>query len=86
MQSYALIFNYSFDSDVAVYLFDTMEEAQDTLMSALHEEVRIAREENGWDTDYEVSAEHDYAKIITHFLDRDDVEEFRIGCVYRWCD
>ena len=39
--NYAVIFTYSFDSEVSVYLFKTEDEAKKFLLDSLKEEVRI---------------------------------------------
>ena len=83
MKSYAVIFTYSFDNDVAVYLFDTEEEAKQFLKGSFEEEVRIDTAENGGDCESYISEDGDYASITNYFLGREpDVTEFRIGNVY----
>ena len=82
MKSCAVVFTYSFDTDSAVYLFDTQEEAIDYMMKSLEEELRIDKEENGQDSDSYVTEDKMYAKIITHFPRGDDVTEMRIANVY----
>lgn len=79
---YALIFTYSFDGEIAVYLYDTLEEAKEALYSSVLEEVRIDREENGLDTDFYIGSDRDYARISNRFWDREDVTVVRIGTVY----
>ena len=82
MKSYAVIFTYSFDNDVAVYLFDTFEEAQEFLKGSYEEEMRIDIEENGWDTNGYIEEDCSYARIFNRFTDHTDVTTFRIGNVY----
>lgn len=83
MKSYAVIFTYSFDSEVAVYLFDTVEEAREFLASSYREEMRIDIEENGWDSVGEIDESGDYASIITKFYSGGiDITEMRVGNVY----
>lgn len=81
-KSYAVVFTYSFDSDTAVYLFDTEKDALIFLRESFMEELRIDREENGWDTESYIDEDAGYAEIINHFYDRDDKTEFRLGRVY----
>ena len=81
--NYAVIFTYSFDGDVAVYLFDDEESAVRMLRENFEEERRIDVEENGWDVDAIITDDGWYAKIIDHFCDRDDITEMRIGRVYQ---
>lgn len=82
MKSYAVIFSYSFDSDVAVYLFDTQKEAIDYLENSVKEEFRIDVDENGWASSYDISDDGLYGIIKNHHLDRTDVTEVRVGSVY----
>ena len=82
MKSYAVVFTYSFDSDVAVYLFDTEEEAKAYLLGCLHEEMRIQTEENCWDSEYTLTNDGWEATIISHMRFGDDVMKIRIGRVY----
>lgn len=62
-QQHAVIFSYSFDDDVAVYLFDDEEKAKDFLRSNYQEEIRIERDENGFDVDDMIDADCGYAEI-----------------------
>lgn len=82
MKSFAVVFTYSFDTDSAVYLFDTQEEAIDYMMKSLAEELRIDREENGWNSDGYVAEDKMYAEIITHYPSGDSVTEMHIANVY----
>ena len=50
MKNYAVIFEYTFDDEIPVRLFDTLDEAKKFLRDSFNEEVRIDKEENGWDT------------------------------------
>lgn len=83
MKSYAVIFSYSFDDDVAVYLFDTWDEALKFLKDSYNEEMRIDIEENGWDTNGSIEEDTGYAKIFNRFYDHTNVTEMKIGHVYR---
>lgn len=81
--NYAVIFTYSFDGEVAVYLFPDEDSAKKFLRESYQEELRIDLEENGWDARGEISSDEWYAKITTVFDDHDDVTEFRIGNIYQ---
>jgi len=83
MKSYAVIFTYSFDNEVVVYLFDTFEEAQEFLKGSYEEEMRIDIEENGWDCHGYIEEDYSYARIFNRFEDSTDVTTFRIGNVYQ---
>ena len=82
MGSYAVIFTYSFDDEVVVYLFDTEKEATDFLVASFQEEKRIDEEENGWNPECWLSEDRWQATITNRFFDHEDVTEFRIGRVY----
>lgn len=82
MKPFAVVFTYSFDTDSAVYLFDTEEEAIDYMMKSLAEELRIDTEENGWSSEGYIQEDGMYAKITNHFQDGDDVTEFHIANIY----
>lgn len=84
--NYAVIFTYSFDSEVSVYLFKTEDEAKKFLLDSLKEEVRIDIEENGWEVEHCISDDGRYAKITNNFDDGDrpiDITEMRIGQIYQ---
>ena len=84
--NYAVIFTYSFDGDVAVYLFATEGEAKKFLRESYLEELRIDTEENGWNSVGEISEDGWYAKIQVDSDDGDspvDLTEFRIGNIYQ---
>lgn len=84
--NYAVIFTYSFDDEVAVYLFSTEDEAKKFLRESYLEELRIDTEESGWDSVGEISSDGWYAKITTNFYSgcpHTDVTEFRIGNIYQ---
>ena len=84
--NYAVIFTYSFDDEVAVYLFETEEEAKNFLESSYKEELRIDTEENEWNSEGTISDDGWYAKIENYFGDEGsepDVTEFRIGNIYQ---
>ena len=83
IMNYAVIFNYSFDSDVAVYLFENEEKAKEFLKGSYEEELRIDTEENGWDSRGYINSDGTYAKIETLFSDHTDKTEMRIGNIYQ---
>lgn len=80
--NYAVIFSYSFDDDVAVYLFETVDEAIGFLVGSYKEELRIDTEENDWYSEGFLADDHYSARITTYFSDHTDVTEFRVGTVY----
>lgn len=85
MKSYAVVYTYSFDSDCAVYLFDTFEEARKFLTESFQEELRIDTEENGWSSEGELSEDKTYAKIVNRYSDelRDpDITYFHLANIY----
>lgn len=65
-QRYAVIFAYSFDNDVAVYLFDGEEKAREFLRSNYQEEIRIERDENGFAVDGVIDSDGWFAEITYH--------------------
>lgn len=83
MKNYAVIFTYNFDSDVAVYLFETEDEAKKFLKDSYAEELRIDIKENGWDSEGFISKDGWYAKITNYFDNGIDITEFRIGNIYQ---
>ena len=86
IMSYAVIFTYSFDNEVAVYLFETEEEAKNFLANSYKEELRIDTEENEWNSEGTISEDGWYAKIENYFGDEGSepcVTEFRIGNIYQ---
>ena len=80
--AFAVVFTYSFSSDAAVHLFDTEAEAVEFLKTSFNEEVRIDKED-GWDVETVISNDGDYAKIICHFDDHDDITEFHLATVIK---
>ncbi len=79
--NYAMVITYSFDDEVAVYLFADEEAAKKMLRESYENEVRIDTEENGWDVDAVIRDDGWYAKITDRFHDHENVTEFRIGTV-----
>ena len=82
MKNYAVIFEYSFDAEIPVHLFETLEEAQKFLRDSFNEEVRIDKEENGWDTNVSIDEEEGIAVIFNRFNDRIDTTYMKIGTIY----
>ncbi len=83
---YGVVFSYSFDGDVSIYLKSTLEDAKEFLNESYEEELRIDIEENGWNSEGFIDENGMYAEIKTYFDDGDDVcdiTRFQIGCVYR---
>lgn len=82
MNSYAVIFSYSVDHDVAVYLFDTEEEAKeflsDSVLSMFLEEA--GHQECG--LSYDISEDGLFGTVKYHYLDGIDTVEVRVGRVY----
>lgn len=81
--SFAVVFTYSFADDVAVYLFDTEDDAKKFLLEAYREELRIDTEENNFELYGSITGDGRYAKIVNHFADHDDITEMHLGNVYR---
>lgn len=82
MKSYAVTFYYSFDDDVAVYLFDTQEDAVKFLIDSILAEHKIDVDENGWPSECEFNENKTYGVLRTYFQDGTDVMEARVGNVY----
>lgn len=82
MKSYAVTFNYSFDDDVAVYLFDTQEDAVQFLVDSILAEYKIEAEENGFPSECEFNEDKTYGVVRTFFKDETDVMEARVGNIY----
>ena len=83
MKNYAVIFEYSFDDEISVYLFETEEQAKKFLKESFEEEVRIDREENGWDTNASIDEDGWAAYIFNRFEDRIDTIYMKIGNIYQ---
>lgn len=83
MKNYAVIFEYTFDDEIPVRLFDTLDEAKKFLRDSFNEEVRIDKEENGWDTNAYIDDEGMIAAIFNRFNDRTDVTYMKIGNIYQ---
>ena len=81
--NFAVIFSYSFDSEVSVYLFENEEGAKKFLKESYEEEMRIDTEENGWDSYGYINKDGTFAKIETPFHDHTDKTEMRIGNIYQ---
>ena len=81
--NYAVIFTYTFDSEVVVYLFATYEDAKKFLTDSYKEEMRIDIEENGWDSHGYIDEEEGAAYIFTRFSDHTDQTTMLIGNIYQ---
>lgn len=80
--NYAVVFTYSFDDDVAVYLFKDFESAEKFLVDNYKEELRVDAQENERLTSSYITDDHRYAAITNHFEDHDDITEMYIGQIY----
>lgn len=80
--NHAVIFTYSFDPEVPVYLFADFDSAADFLRTSMMKELKIDIEENEWNSVLEFSEDNDYAKITTYFFDHTDITEAYIGTIY----
>lgn len=83
---YGVVFSYSFDDDVSIYLKGTLDEAKRFLKESYEEELRIDVEENGWNSEGFIDENGMYAEIKSYFDDGDnfcDITRFEIGNVYR---
>lgn len=80
--SYAVVVTFSFDSQVSVLLFEDWAQALEFIKADILDEYRIDTQENGWDSEYAIFEEEGRAVLTTHFADRDDVVEWRIGTIY----
>lgn len=80
---YAVTFKYSFDDNVATYLFSKEQEAKKFLRDNYDCEVKSDTEENHYDTTHEISDDGWKAKIINHFQDHDDITEMFISQIYQ---
>ena len=78
----AVIFTYSFDNETPVFLFKTEKEALAFLKRSYIEEVRIDKEENGWDCHHFIEEDGRYAEIKNIFYDHEDITRFHLGEVY----
>ena len=79
---YAVVITYSFDDEVAVYLFADEEAAKRMLRDAYENEIRMDAEENGWDVDAVIREDGWYAKITDRFPNHENVTEFHIGIIH----
>lgn len=81
-KNYAVIFTYSFDDDVAVYLFENEKEAKEFLKESYENELKVDKE-NGWDSRGFINSEETYANIEVLFEDHINTTEMRIGNIYQ---
>ena len=80
MNKYVVVATYNFDYTPVLTIFDTYEEAKAFLKQSFMNELEIDRE-NGWSNSYEIDEAADYAVIMNHFGDHDDITEWRIGAI-----
>lgn len=80
-KSYAVIFSYSFDGDVAVYLFETYEKACEFMKDNYECQLR-EYEEMGWIANGDINEDEGWATIYNIVNDRMDVTRMEIGYVY----
>lgn len=78
----AVVVTFSYDPQLSVLLFDNRDAAWDFIKNDILEEYTIDTEENGWDSEYAIFENECRAVLTTHFADRDDVVEWRIGTIY----
>ena len=71
--NYAVTILYSFDTTRTTYLFENFDDAWSFLTETMKEELRIDKEENGWDVEYEESKENGTVILTDHFHDHDDI-------------
>ena len=79
----AVIFVYSEDPEVAVYLFENYEKAAEFLRDSYNEEIRIDREENGWEVNGHIEEDSSYARIGVVFNGDETVIEMYVGNIYQ---
>lgn len=82
MYNFAVVVTFSFSDQVSVLLFRTYEEALDFLKNDILEEYEADIRDKCWDSEYTISEEDGRAVLTTHFADKDDVVEWKIGTVY----
>lgn len=78
---YVVVFNYDFDPDCRAYPFEDEDSAKRFLRESFTEEVRVDVEENGYDIESYIQEDGWYARIINHFIERDDITEMRIAVI-----
>ena len=82
MSKCAVVVTFSYDTQVSVLLFDTWPEAMDFIKHDVVDEYNIDTQENGWTSEYTIDENEGRAILTTHFSDRDDIVEWRIGDIY----
>ena len=76
---YAVVITYNFDKTTPVLLCKTIEDAKIKLKEQFLHELEVDLMENEWDTETTIDSNSEYAKIVNHFPDHDDITEYRIG-------
>ncbi len=79
--SYAVVVTFSYDPQVSVLLFNDEKSAMDFIKKDVEEELQTDKE-NGWDTEYVIYEDEGRAVLTTHWADKDDTVEWRIGTIY----
>ncbi len=82
IHNHAVVITYSFVSQTSVLLFEDWESAMEFIKNDVVDEFKIDTQENGWDSEYVISEDEGRATLTTHFADRDDVVEWRIGYIF----
>ena len=78
----AVVVTFSFDPQVSVILMNDENEAWEFIKTDILEEYNIDTQENGWESEYAIYEDDHRAVLTTHFKDRDDIVEWRIGDIY----
>ena len=81
--NFAVIFSYSYDDDMAVYTFETEEEAVSFLRDSYEEEIRIDVEENGYKVNAKIRQDGWRASITDCFEDHKNTTFFAIAPIYQ---
>ena len=80
--NHAVIVTFSYDSQVSVLLFEDWERSLEFIKNDVEREYNIDTKENGWDSEYVIFEDEGRAVLTTHFDDRDDIVEWRIGTIF----
>ncbi len=80
--NYAVVVTFSFDPQVSVMLFEEWDKAMAFIKEDVVREFLIDTQENEWDSEYAIYEDEGRAVLTTHFADRDDIVEWRIGTVF----
>lgn len=80
--NYAVVVTFSYDTQVSVLLFEEWTMAMNFVKEDIMREFLIDTQENEWDSEYAIYEKEGRAVLTTHFADRDDVVEWRIGTIF----